>query len=158
MKIIKANELPWENALQKGAYWQQRKALGTGALSSGLWRLPPGKTSFPMHAHQVTEEAMFVVSGRAKVRTPEGVTEVGPGDYVAFPAGGLAHQLVNDSTEDLVYLGLSATKGFDAVEYPESKKVAVALGTPPTGKRLMFRVGDQVDYFAGDPGVEEPVK
>ena len=91
--------------------------------SGGLWELPPGKRSFPMHKHYVTEEALFVLSGRAKVRTPDGETDIGPGDYVSFLAGGVAHQLVYDGAESLVYLGLSGVSGPDVVEYPDSGKV-----------------------------------
>src|SRR4051812_33744772 len=99
MKVIRTAETPWADMIQRGRYSNRRKELGGDKLGCGLWELAPGKRSFPMHAHLVTEEAMFVVSGRGKVRTPEGETEVGPGDYVSFPAGGVAHQLVNDGTE-----------------------------------------------------------
>lgn len=151
MNLVRTAELPWTDALTKGAYAQQRKTLSTGQLASGLWTLPPGKKSFPMHTHHVTEEALFVVSGKAVVRTPEGDTRIGPGDYVSFPPGGPAHQLVNDGTEPCVYLAMSVTKGVDVVEYPQSGKVAAAVGAPPTTKRFMFRHKDQVDYFADDP-------
>ena len=93
---------------------------------------------------------MFVVSGRCQVRTPEGLTEIGPGDYVSFPPGGGAHQLINDFEEPCVYLGLSALQGVDFVEYPDSGKVAFAQGSPPTGKRLLFRAGDPPDYWDGE--------
>ncbi|HYQ81139.1 MAG TPA: cupin domain-containing protein, partial [Anaeromyxobacteraceae bacterium] len=97
-----------------------------------------------------TEEALYVVSGRAKVRTPDGLTEIGPGDFVAFPAGGPAHQLVNDGTEPLVYLAMSAIQGFDLVEYPDSDKVACSVGAWPQAKRFVFRRKDQADYFEGE--------
>ena len=127
MKIVHTHEVPWAEGLVRGAFAQRRKALGGEKLTCGLWELPPGKRSFPLHAHLVTEEAMFVLSGRAKVRTPEGLTELGPGDYVSFPAGGPAHQLLNDGTEPLVYLGMSAVFGVDVVEYPDSDKVASSV-------------------------------
>jgi uncharacterized cupin superfamily protein len=153
MKIVRSAELPWTDALVRGAYAQRKKGLGGEKLTCSLWELPPGKRSFPLHAHLVTEEALFVISGRAKVRTPEGLSEIGPGDHVSFPAGGPAHQLVNDGTEPLVYVGMSAVSGVDVVEYPESDKVASAVGTFPNARRFIFRRKDQVDYFDGDPGV-----
>jgi uncharacterized cupin superfamily protein len=106
-----------------------------------------------VHAHLVTEEALFVVSGRGKVRTPEGETAIGPGDWVSFPAGGLAHQLENDGAEPLVYLGLSAVFGVDVVEYPESDKLAAAVGVYPDLRRWIFRKGSQVEYLDGEPGI-----
>src|SRR5579883_2778944 len=137
--------------MDHGSFSGRRKALGGERLSCGLWELPPGKRSFPLHAHHVTEEAMFVISGRAKVRTKDGLTEIGPGDFVSFPAGGEAHQLVNDGSEPLVYLAISATQGFDLVEYPDSGKVACTVGSwPNVKKRFVFRERDQADYFDGE--------
>ncbi|MBN1203439.1 MAG: cupin domain-containing protein [Myxococcaceae bacterium] len=155
MKVVRTSDMPWQNALMKGAYANRRKELGGERLACGLWELAPGKRSFPMHTHLVTEEAMFVISGRGKVRTPEGETALAPGDFVSFPAGGPAHQLINDSSEPLVYIAMSATQGVDVVEYPESEKLAAAVGKFPTGKRYMFRVKDQVDYLHGDRDAEE---
>ena len=151
MKIVRTSQVEWSDAMNRGSFQQRRKPLGgAGKLSCGLWELAPGKKSFPFHLHHVTEEAMFVISGRAKVRTPEGMTEIGPGDFVSFPPGGPAHQLVNDGSEPLVYLAMSATQGVDVVEYPDSGKVAAALGQPGAGKRFMFKADTQVDYFAGE--------
>ena len=151
MKIVRTREVEWTPVMDHGRFGQRRKALGGEKLPCGLWELQPGKRSFPLHTHHVTEEAMFVISGHAKVRTPDGETEIGPGDYVSFPAGGPAHQLVNDGTEPLVYVGMSAVSGFDMVEYPDSGKVACSIGSFPSGKRIMFRQRDAVaDYFEGE--------
>jgi uncharacterized cupin superfamily protein len=150
MKIVRTHEVPWQQAIERGRFAGRRKALGGEKLMCGLWELPPGKRSFPLHFHRVTEEAMYVVSGRAKVRTPDGETEIGPGDYVSFPAGGPAHQLVNDGQEPLVYLAMSAVQGFDLVEYPDSDKVACVVSHGPNAKRFVFRQKDQADYFDGE--------
>lgn len=150
MKIVRTGEVAWSDSLKKGNYQQRRKALGGVNLPCGLWELAPGKKSFPLHKHLVTEEALFVISGSGKVRTEEGLTPIGPGDYVSFPAGGPAHQLINDGTAPLVYLGMAAVKGVDIVEYPDSGKVASAVGTAPDQRRFVHRLADQVDYFEGD--------
>jgi uncharacterized cupin superfamily protein len=152
MKIVKTSDLPWADAMKRGNFENQRKDLGgLSLLRCGLWQLPPGKKSFPLHRHNQTEEALFVVSGRGKVRTETGETGIGPGDYVAFPPGGPAHQLINDGTEPLVYLGMSANPGsVDVVEYLDSAKVASAVGGFPAGKRFIFLSDKQVDYFEGE--------
>lgn len=149
MKIVHSNEVPWADALQRGPFSQRRKGLGGEKLSAGLWELAPGKKSFPLHVHHGIEEAVFVLSGRARVRTPDGLTEIGPGDWVTFPAGGPAHQLVNDGPEPLLYLAVSSGADVDVVEYPDSGKLAARVGRPPTGKRWIYR-GDQADYFDGE--------
>jgi uncharacterized cupin superfamily protein len=150
MKITKSREVEWIQAIDHGRFNGRRKPLGGGKLTAGLWELPPGKKSFPMHMHHVTEEGMFVISGHAKVRTPEGEHEVGPGDYVSFPPGGPAHQLINHTEETFQYLAMSATYGHDIVEYPDSGKVAAAVGAPPTGKRFVFKKDHQADYWEGE--------
>ncbi len=45
---------------------------------------------------------------------------------------------------------MSAVFGHDIVEYPDSDKVAAALGRPPNGKRFLFKRGAQTDYFDGE--------
>jgi uncharacterized cupin superfamily protein len=150
MKIVRTQEVPWTQAIDRGRFSGRRKALAGDKLSCGLWELPPGKRSFPLHVHHVTEEAMYVLYGHAKVRTPEGETPIGPGDFVSFPPGGPAHQLVNDGEEPLIYLAMAASMGVDVVEYPDSGKVASAIGPRPGGKRFIFRDKDQVDYFDGE--------
>jgi uncharacterized cupin superfamily protein len=150
MKITRTSEMEWTHPIDHGRFQGRRKDLGGERLSCGLWTLPPGKRSFPLHKHHVTEEAMYVLSGRAKVRTTDGEHAIGPGDYVSFPAGGVAHQLVNDGEEELVYVAMSALQGADIVEYPDSKKVAARTGPPPNGKRFIFNEKDQADYWAGE--------
>ena len=150
--VVRTAEVPWATGIDKGQFQQRRKHLGGERLSAGLWELPPGKRSFPLHAHHVTEEALFVISGRGQVRTPEGSTPIGPGDFVSFPAGGPAHQLVNDGAEPLVYLAMAAVSGVDVVEYPDSDKVAATVGNYPARKRWVFKQAAQADYFDGEPG------
>jgi uncharacterized cupin superfamily protein len=150
MKIVHSEDVAWTQPIEHGRFAGRRKELGGERLTAGLWELPPGKRSFPMHVHYVTEEAMWVISGRAKVHTADGDVAIGPGDYVSFPAGGPAHQLINDGNEPLLYLAMSAVQGFDIVEYPDSDKVAARVGTSQNAKRFIFRKGDQVDYWEGE--------
>lgn len=153
MKITRSKDVPFQPGVVRGKFSNTRKGLSPpdAKLAAGMWELPAGKRSFPMHKHNVTEEALFVISGTAKVRTPDGETAIGPGDWVTFPAGGLAHQLENDGTETLVYLGLSTNPvGVDVVEYPDSEKIGAVMGAPPTGRRFTFRTKDTVDYFEGE--------
>jgi len=52
--------------------------------------------------------------------------------------------------DPLLHLGLSASQGFDLVDDPDTGKVGVAVGVPPTGRRFVFRLDQQVDDFEGD--------
>jgi uncharacterized cupin superfamily protein len=154
MKIVRTHEMEWGEAMNKGSFFQRRKQLGGQAISSGLYELPPGKKSFPFHAHHVTEEAMFVIAGSAKVRTPDGLTPIGAGDYLSFPPGGAAHQLINDGNEPMIYLAISASKGVDIVEYPDSNKVSSSVGNWPDVKRFIFKKEDAAGYFDDEKDAE----
>lgn len=154
MKIVRTNDLPWSDRMNQGNFVQRRKELGGHALTCGLWELPPGKKSFPFHMHHVAEEAMFVLSGTAKVRTPDAEIPIGPGDYVSFPPGDGAHQLINDGAVPLVYVGMAASKGMDIVEYPDSNKVASVVGYPPDVKRFIFKKDAEAGYFDGEKDAE----
>jgi uncharacterized cupin superfamily protein len=153
IKIVRTNEAEWKTALARGPFGQRRKELGGERLQCGLWELAPGKRSFPLHAHNVTEEALFAISGRAKVRTRDGEKSVehalGAGDFVSFPVG-CAHQLINEGDEPFIYVGISASLGFDIVDYPDSGKVACSIGKFPAARRMVFRAKDEVDYFDGE--------
>jgi uncharacterized cupin superfamily protein len=151
MNVVKSSEVPWVQALDKGPFGIKKRGLVAGKLGVSQWELAPGKKSFPFHRHHITEEALYVLAGKAKVRTSDGETPIGPGDFLSFPPGGTAHQLINDGAEPCVFLGISAGQGVDVVEYPDSGKVAAAVGGPgPGGKRYVFEEKTQVDYFKGE--------
>ena len=63
MKISRSSEVPWAQSIDRGKFQGRRKPLGGEKLLCGLWELPQGKRSFPLHFHHVTEEAIWVVSG-----------------------------------------------------------------------------------------------
>ncbi|MGH7090666.1 MAG: cupin domain-containing protein, partial [Stellaceae bacterium] len=69
-----------------------------------LGHLPPGKDSFAYHAHMLEEEWVYILSGRGIAHIDGREYEVGPGDFMGFPAPGTAHLLKNRSEEELVYL------------------------------------------------------
>jgi uncharacterized cupin superfamily protein len=54
-------------------------------------RVPAGRDAFVYHLHHHDEEWMYVLSGRGLVEVGEVAHEVGPGDFLGFPAGGPAH-------------------------------------------------------------------
>src|SRR5207253_812524 len=154
MKVVHTKDVPWGEGMQRGSYFQRRKKLAGEAISCRVWELLPGKKSYPFHKHNVTEEALLVISVSAIVRSSTGLTEIGPGDFVLFPPGDDAHQLINDGSEVLVYFAMSVSKGVDITEYPDSGKVHAAVGAAPNLKSLVYRQKDAVGYFDGEPDAE----
>lgn len=104
------------------------KALGLTGLGCTLHVVPPGKRAWPFHAHHVADELFFILAGEGAYRFGAETFEVRQGDVLGAPAGKIAHQLVNTGSKDLRYLAVSTKGGFDVVEYPDSKKFAVAAG------------------------------
>ena len=70
--------------------WQRAligRAAGAERLGASLFALPPGGTTFPLHAHLHNEELLIVVAGAPTLRTLDGERTLAPGEVVAFPAG-----------------------------------------------------------------------
>ena len=102
--------------------------LGLNGLGCAVHVVPPGKKAFPFHRHHVADELFFIVAGDGEYRFGDRTFPVRTGDIVAAPAGTQAHQLVNTGSDDLRYLGVSTMASMDIVDYPDSKKIAVAAG------------------------------
>jgi uncharacterized cupin superfamily protein len=144
--------------MERGRHRMKLRRLGAAAgsemLGANLTEVPPGAISFPFHYHCATEEALYVLSGTGTARIGDARVPVRPGDFIAFPAGpDHAHQMINDGTEPLVYLCLSANpQKVDVVGYPDSGKVAASAGTfEKPIHRFISRKGESLDYWDGEP-------
>jgi uncharacterized cupin superfamily protein len=130
------------------------RQAGAERLGASLYELPPGNSSCPYHWHAANEEMLIVVSGRPTLRTPEGERELAEGEVVAFPVGERgAHKVTNNGEGPARVLIVSEMNEPEVAVYPDSGKVMArqqAPGTPATGMRAIFRLGDSVDYWDGE--------
>jgi uncharacterized cupin superfamily protein len=130
--VVNLDEVPLMdrgNGRQFAVKWGRVGPLvGLNGLGCAVHVVPPGKKAFPLHRHHVMDELFFIVSGAGEYRFGDEKHPVRAGDIAAAPAGTQAHQLVNTGNEDLRYLGISTMGGVDLVDYPDSKKIAVAAG------------------------------
>ena len=128
--------------------------LGLTGLGCAVHVVAPGKKAFPFHRHHVMDELFFIVSGMGEYRFGDDTLAVRAGDLVSAPAGTKAHQLVNTGFEDLRYLGISTMGGVDVVDYPDSKKIAVAAGVKNADFKTATYVGlgrlAPADYYDGE--------
>lgn len=132
--------------------------IGSKQIGSSLMVVPPGKRAYPYHCHHVNEELFVILSGTGVLRFGGDEHPVREGDVIAAPAGGreTAHQLVNTGDVDLRYLAISTMLPTEVVEYPDSNKVAVYVGSAPgesAEKRTMNyrgRLGPQLAYWEGE--------
>lgn len=84
-----------------------------------VWaRVEPGAHSTAFHTHDRTDEWIFILSGRARVRVGDDRFEVGPDDFIGHPAGGPAH--VMEPIEPLTYLMGGEIDPDDIVIYPDA--------------------------------------
>lgn len=99
----------------------------TGLVETGVSRvtIPPGKESFVYHRHQTEEEWIYVLSGRGVAEINGEAFEVGPGDFMGFPAGRVAHHLKNPFPEPLEYLMGGSHRPLEVAEFPRLGKVMI---------------------------------
>ena len=100
--------------------------FGLSNFGVNLTRIAPGGCSALRHAHARQDEFIYVLQGHPVVVTDEGETPLAPGMCAGFRAGtGDAHQLVNRSDADVVYLEVGDRSAGDAVVYPDDDLQAV---------------------------------
>jgi GST-like protein len=93
-------------------------------------RIPAGGESFAYHAHQLEEEWVYIVSGRARARIDGREIELGAGDFAAFPSPQAPHILTNPFAEDCVYIMGGERTPADVIDYPELGKRYVLQREP----------------------------
>jgi len=110
--------------------------VGLKNIGVHLISIAPGDKSTEFHSHKYEEEAIYVLSGHGTEVMGETNQKIGPGDFIGFPGGGLAHETVNDGTEPLVCLVIGQRLPQDVVDYPRK------------GKRMYRNSGqrDMVDF------------
>jgi uncharacterized cupin superfamily protein len=123
-------------------------SLGAAITGASLYELPPGQAVCPYHYEHAEEEWLLVVEGSVEVRHPDGTATLGPWELAVFPRGPEgAHGIANAGDETARVLMFSNVAELAATVYPDSDKI----GVYPPGERHLFRRGDEVDYYDGEP-------
>jgi uncharacterized cupin superfamily protein len=132
-----------------GYAWRRKRVAGEN-LGASLYELPPDQQTFPYHYELGNDELLVVVSGRPTLRTPDGESELEPGDCVLFPSGpDGAHQLSNATDEHVRVLLVSNFALPRAAVQPDSGKIMIRWGDGPD-ERKWFRLADEADYWEGE--------
>jgi uncharacterized cupin superfamily protein len=134
----------------------RRARIGRQAKSEligvSLFSVPPGEAAYPYHWHLGEEELVIVLAGTPLLRTAGGERRLAQGDVAAFLRGEPgAHQIINDTAEEVRFLAFSEQGGPDIVMYPDSGKLG-AFERRPEGGGLykLFRIADEVGYWEGE--------
>ncbi|QCC57728.1 cupin domain-containing protein [Natrinema thermotolerans] len=159
MEKVNDSDVDWKQYDREETTFRRKElsnAVDADDLGCSLYELPPGERSWPYHYHTANEEAIYVLAGDGKLRTPDGLEPLTAGDYATFPAdesGG--HRVVNDGDEPLRYLALSTMNEPDITVYPEMEKFGIYVGSPPGGRderslEGYYALDDEVEYWEGD--------
>lgn len=108
-----------------------------------ILRLAAGQTPYPYHSHAAQWEFYHVIAGHGLARDEDGQTRVEAGDAFIYGPGE-AHQLINNSEEDLVIYVVADNPLGESCYYPDSNKWLVR-----SPERKLLR-GEALDYFDGE--------
>lgn len=109
--------------------------FGLTNFGVNLTELAPGAISALLHCHAKQDEFIYILEGRPTLVLGEQEYVLEPGDCMGLKAGaGIAHQLVNASSEKVVYIEIGDRTIGDEVEYPKDDLRAVQL---PNGQWQM---------------------
>jgi len=105
---------------------REDKSLGdeTGLKNIGihLITIAAGDKSTEFHSHKYEDEAIYVLSGHGTEAIGNETYKIGPGDFIGLPAGGPAHETINDGSEPLICLVIGQRLPQDVVDYPHKGK------------------------------------
>ena len=62
-------------------------AVGAQKLGYGLFTVAPGKAAFPLHAHTLNEELIYILDGEGTLRFGAETVAVRAGMFIACPGG-----------------------------------------------------------------------
>jgi uncharacterized cupin superfamily protein len=92
--------------------------FGLKNFGVNLTRLAPGGESALLHRHSKQDEFIYILEGEPTLVTDKGEVQLSPGLCAGFPAQGIAHQLVNRTERDVVYLEIGDRTAGDEGSYP----------------------------------------
>ena len=103
--------------------------FGLRNFGVNLTRLAPRSGSSLRHSHSRQDEFIYIVQGHPTLNTDEGRMRLAPGMCAGFRAHtGNAHNLVNETEEDVLYLEIGDRTAGDEVAYADDDLKLVSVG------------------------------
>jgi quercetin 2,3-dioxygenase len=140
-----------ENASAEVFLTPLSRPAGLKRVAVVLTRVPPGKDSFAYHVHQHDEEWMYVLSGRGTAELGDAEVEIGPGDFLGFPAGGPAHNVRAGPDAPLEYVQGGDAWSRDTIEIVDFPRLRLRKTFVGTRSSATFPL-DAAREAAGDGG------
>jgi uncharacterized cupin superfamily protein len=103
----------------------------TGLTGFGfhIIEVEPGHETTEHHRHYHEDECVFVLSGNATAFLGDDAHSIGPGDFIGYRKGGVAHSIRNTGEEVLRCIVVGERLSHDVGDYPRK------------GKRIFRNVG-----------------
>ena len=111
---------PFRNKAKNRVRQRLGEAAGLSDFGVNLVRLPPGEWSSQRHWHSHEDELVYVLAGEVTMVTDAGEEILRAGDCAAFPkATPDAHNFINRSAAEAVYLEIGSRHDEDVTQYPD---------------------------------------
>jgi len=102
------------------------KSLGdlTGLTGFGfhIIEVAPGWETTEYHRHYHEDECVYILEGQATARIGDEEFDIGPGDFIGYRKGGLAHMIKNTGNDMLRCIVVGERLDHDVADYPEKQK------------------------------------
>jgi uncharacterized cupin superfamily protein len=118
---------PFFSRMLKREKRQLGDVFGLKNFGVNLTRLMPGGESALLHRHSKQDEFIYILQGEPTLVTETAEVKLSPGMCAGFPAAGEAHQLVNRTNQDVLYLEVGDRTPGDEGSYPRDD-IQAALG------------------------------
>lgn len=109
---------PFFSRMKKRQKQQLGDLIGLTKFGVNRTTLAPGGESALLHRHSSQEEFIFILAGAPTLITETEEIRLSPGMCAGFPVPGIAHQLVNQTDEDVVFLEIGDRISGDEASYP----------------------------------------
>lgn len=103
--------------------------FGLRNFGVNLTTLQPGAMSSLYHQHTLQDEFVYLLEGQLLLVADGRRIILLPGMCAGFPAGGVAHHLINESDAPATYLEVGDRAPHDCAAYPDDDLVAVNSGS-----------------------------
>jgi uncharacterized cupin superfamily protein len=127
--------------LQHAVRGREKRVLGNAAgltqFGVNMTTLKPGAASALRHWHEQEDEFVYILEGEVVLVEENGEVVLKAGDAAGFKAGiPNAHQLVNKTRRDAVYLEIGTRSAAEIAHYPDDD---LAMDRDAAGKMIFTR-------------------
>lgn len=95
---------------------------GLSGLGFHIIEVQPGHETTEHHSHHFEDECVYVLDGHATAVIGEESHAIGPGDFIGYRKGGLAHSIINTGETLFRCIVAGQRLAHDVGDYPRQAK------------------------------------